>query len=147
MAEKFDDGIKNKELMESDINSELLSEGSQDKGELKSIGNKNKTKLKKIVRTNPLTSLAKGLTNILGKFSPKKPIAAYGLGALMPPRENVNNPKKIVKIAPFPNKEVGFIAPVNNGILFNNVFFETLLMLIIIFWLLKWLFGFTPKNY
>jgi len=29
-----------------------------------------------------------------------------------------------------------------SGVLFNNYFFETLLMIIIIIWLLRWLFGF-----
>ncbi|KJS21268.1 MAG: hypothetical protein VR72_10950 [Clostridiaceae bacterium BRH_c20a] len=103
---------------------------------------------KKNVRSNPLKSLVKGLNNIVGSFSLKKPNTTYGLGALMPPREKLANnqlPKKIVKINPSP-KAVTFIAPVKNRALFNNVFFETLLMLVIIFWLLKWLFGFTHKN-
>jgi len=34
-----------------------------------------------------------------------------------------------------------------NGVLFNNFFFETLLMIIIIYWLLRWLFGFGYCNY
>lgn len=125
-----------------------VKEGSSDMIESKSLENQNTRELKKIVRLNPLKGLAKGLNNILGSFSQKKPNVAYGLGALMPPREKIVNnqfPKKIVKINPSP-KAVSFIAPVKNRALFNNAFFETLLMLIIIFWLLKWLFGFSHKN-
>ncbi|MFZ7103667.1 MAG: hypothetical protein ACOWWO_13580 [Peptococcaceae bacterium] len=84
-----------------------------------------------------LTGVTKGI--LKNVFPPQKPVKAYGLGAHLPPAENVevNHPVTLEE----EDEAVGYEA-FPERVCNNNCFFEALFMQIIIFWLLKWLFSY-----
>jgi hypothetical protein len=112
-------------------------------------------------KNNPIKGLVNTIKGIKGSISKKlvmkkpiqKPLPSYGLGAYPPPKQ-----KKPVFIAGPPLEEVSYHKkPVwgdmavtgawGQGGLINNSIFENILMVIIIIFLLKWLFGFSGYNY
>ncbi|MFZ5945810.1 MAG: hypothetical protein ACOYVD_17095 [Bacillota bacterium] len=122
------DSLDNSEDIVSD--ERILNENEEDAEQNKILNDVS------LERGNPLENIAKnlkGFSNQLKKlfFSPaaKKKIIKN------PP---VNNIKK-VKIPEYKTNTYEVSAA---GGISNEIFFETLLMLIILFWLLRWLFGF-----
>jgi len=121
-------------------------------------------------RINPLQELVERFKYIFSKgpsFLKKPPVIMKPKNLIVkhPPKQafNLNNkegankvalikPKKISLIQPPPLPKKGaFVMPKKaavskksnfNGLFINENFFETLLMVIIIIWLLRWIFGF-----
>lgn len=102
-------------------------------------------------RVNPVLELGKGLQGIKKKIQEmkkvEKPAKTYGLGAFLPPKDLALNaepsPQVIPKLSFKPLNKDSTLAPyLEQRVLVNSDFFEIIVMLIIIFWLLKWLFGF-----
>lgn len=105
------------------------------------------------IKVNPMESLLKNLKGIQGKLQEKfilkkpvvKPIKTYGLGAYLPPK--TTETKFVSEKVFLPKKSENMVlATTGTGRqegLCNNVFFETLLEIIIFFFILKWLFGFS----
>lgn|SRR5690554_5088665 len=112
-------------------------------------------------KNNPIKGLANTIKGIKGTIQKKlvmkkpgqKPLPSYGLGAYPPPKAIKPIPivRPPVKATPYYKKpfqaDMAVSGTWKKECLVNNCFFETILMVIIILFLLKWLFGFKGFNY
>ncbi|NLT94567.1 MAG: hypothetical protein GXW85_03370 [Clostridia bacterium] len=145
------------------VNNEVMENGEL-RPEEKGIAEKKLVKYTRVIsgkrKNNPLKGLVHTIKGIKDNIQKKltmikpvpKPLPSYGLGAFPPPK-----PIKPIPIVRPPVKTTSFykkpvLPDMNSGtwkkdFLEDNSFFETILMVIIIYFLLKWLFGFSRFDY